>query len=321
MPQSLSLVILAAGLGSRFGGLKQLEQVGPGGAAILDYTVFDAIRAGVTRVVVVVRPETEADFRQRAAETFGRRVEVRFAVQRLEDVPAGFAVPAGRRRPWGTGQALLAAASEAAGPCVVANADDFYGAGAISLAAGFLRQGGGSADEHALVGFRLRETLSESGPVNRACCRVSAGGWLERLVEVRGIVADGRGARLASTGGGGEELAGIVDAEGRLAGEQIVSMNLWALRAGIFEKLQRGFDAFLEQLGVAAATRAGVDAEEEFYLPAAVEAGLRAGQLRVRVLPTTGRWCGVTYAADLPLVRAELARRVAAGEYPERLWE
>jgi hypothetical protein len=288
-----TLVVLAAGVGSRFGGPKQLSPVGPSGETLLDYSVHDARRAGFGKIVVVTRPELAAAF---------ERLDVTIAIQRLDDVPAGTVVP-GRAKPWGTGQAVLAVATEVDGPFVVANADDFYGRDAFATAAQFLSTShSGPPDAFANVAYPLRDTLSDAGGVNRAVCHADGDGWLETVDEVVDI------QHLSDGGYGGTDSRGRPV---RLAPDSLVSMNLWVFTPAVFPLLRRGFTAFLH----------GPSVERgEFLIPHAIRDAMQGGGTRVRLLRTKSRWLGVTYAADRPRVEAALRQLVAAGEYPERLW-
>jgi dTDP-glucose pyrophosphorylase len=289
-----ALVILAAGVGSRYGGPKQIEPVGPAGATLLDYSIYDARRAGFGTVVVVTRPEL--------ATAFGR-IDATVAIQRLDDIPAGLTMPAARVKPWGTGHAVLAAANAVSGPFAVVNADDFYGRDAFTRAAEFLAGHGGDAPESfAIIAYPLRDTLSAAGGVNRAVCRADRDGWLETVEEVVDI-------RRLDDG----TYAGI-DAHGRpvrLSGDALVSMNLWAFTPAVFTVLRRGFAEFLRE--------AGEGGQGEFLISHAIRDAVRRGEARVRLLSTRARWLGVTYPDDRPRVAAALRQLVAAGEYPERL--
>ena len=287
-----TLVILAAGVGSRYGGAKQIESLGPGGATLLDYSVYDARRAGFGAIVVVTRPELAAAF---------DRIDAAIVIQRLDDVPVP--APAGRTKPWGTGHAVLAAASAVSSPFAVVNADDFYGRDAFRRAAEFLAHAGESPETFANVAYALRDTLSAAGGVNRAVCRADRDGWLESVEEVVDIRrledgtyagADPRGQRV------------------RLAGDALVSMNLWAFAPAVFAPLRRGFAEFLRQ------DTAG---RGEFLISQATRDAVRRREARVRLLPTQSRWLGLTYPNDRPRVEAALRELVAAGEYPQRLWD
>lgn len=301
MPR-LALVILAAGLGRRYGGLKQLEPVGPGGEALLEYTIYDAWRAGVTRVVIVVRPETRSVFERALADRLPGCVEVAFVEQRIDDRPPGFAVPPGRTRPWGTAHALLAAAHVISEPFIVANADDFYGAAPLTALATFLREKPPSGiATYAMVGFRLGDTLPDRGAVSRAVCRCGEDGWLQEIEEI---------PEIERAAGGGR----CTDANGRerfLPFDTLVSMNLWGLRPDVFDTLRADFRRFLRECGRTEA--------DEWYLPAAVQSTVHSHRARVRVLAAGGAWCGITHVRDAELVAARIRRLVAEGAYPENL--
>lgn len=321
----VSLVVMAAGMGSRFGGLKQLEPVGPSGELVMDYSVFDALRAGVTRVVFVVRRELLADFRAAVGSRYEGRVEVRYAFQELDLLPPGYPVPEGRKKPWGTGHAVLAAADEVEGPFIAINADDFYGAASFELLAKHLSAGAslslqalqasqssqtaataaGPAERYALVAWRLANTLSENGTVSRGVCETDADGALVGVREYTTIRRTDSGARH-------EGKDGAAGAARDFTGEEPVSMNFWGFTPSFFTPLRSLFEEFLKERGTEVAS--------EFFLPAAVDTLIRAGRARVQVLRTPSPWLGVTYREDLPVVREAVRRLVAAGEYRERLW-
>ncbi len=296
-----ALVLLAAGLGSRYGGLKQLDPLGPGGATLMDYAVYDGWRAGFGAVVFVIRPEMVEAFEQQVGDRYRGRLPVRVAFQRAEALPPPHLVPSGRTRPWGTTQAVLAAREAVDGGFAVLNADDCYGQDAIAAAARFLASTPPGAAEHAVVGYRMAQTASPSGGVNRAVLRVSPDGFLQGVAETRELAATPDGA-FAGVGPQGPT---------RVAADALVSMNLWAFTPAIFPVLEESFRRFLD---------AGPGTTGESYLPEAVQEGLERGQARVRVLPTASRWCGVTYAADRAWVQHELAASVARGDYPGALW-
>ncbi len=298
----LTLIVLAAGIGSRYGGLKQLEPVGPSGEALLDYGIYDAARAGFERIVLVIRPELEAAFRERLAGRFADSPSFEFAHQELNDLPPGFSVPEARSKPWGTGHAVLAARSAVSDPFVVMNADDFYGATAYAvLARHLLTVAGSGAAEFAAAGYTLRDTLSPHGGVSRAVCEVDGDGYLARVTELKNI---GEAAGV---------LSGVTVAGERreLTGDETVSMNLWAATPAAFPPLEREFARFLGEHGH--------DPDAEFYLSNSVNDLIAAGELRVRVIPTPGPWLGVTHREDKPYVEALLRELVAAGHYPEEL--
>ncbi|MDE3163682.1 MAG: NTP transferase domain-containing protein [Acidobacteriota bacterium] len=294
-----ALLVLAAGMGSRYGGLKQMDAVGPCGEAIVDYSIYDALRAGFRRVVFVLRKEIETEFRQKVGARFEHLVEVSYVLQDLQHVPAGFHVPAGRTKPWGTTHAVLAAEGTINGPFAVINADDFYGAESYRLLAEHLRN---AAAEHALVGYVLRRTLSEYGAVARGVCAVDAHGLLRDVTEMTQIERVGTQIRNTLADGRATELTG----------DELVSMNLWGLRAEIFPLLRERLAAFL--------AAHGTELKSECYLPATVSELIGAGKAAVRVLPTPETWFGVTYQQDKPEVVASVRRLIEAGQYPERLW-
>jgi len=287
---NLTLVVLAAGVGSRFGGPKQLTAVDDAGQTLADYGVFDAVRAGFDHVVVVVTPQMEAAFDARVGAAIRRHVRLDYAHQTLDALPPGFSVPAGRVKPWGTGQAVLAALPLVSGPFTTVNADDFYGADAYTQMAGFLR--GGSQD-HALVGYRLANTLSAHGTVSRGVCDVDADG---RLAGIRERTA------LRPADGGAIDEAGTF-----FSGNAPVSLNFWGFQPGAAQAFRDGFAAFLARPDAATA---------EYFLPD-VAAGLIP---HVRVLPTSATWMGMTYADDLPALKTHLAALVRQGAYPATLW-
>ena len=286
-----TLVILAAGVGSRFGGLKQLAPVGPHGEALLDYGVYDALRAGFRNVVLVIRREVEELFRRHVADVIGPRIEIVFAHQKLEPPRPG------RAKPWGTGHAVLAAAWGIRGSFAVMNADDCYGADAFRLLFEHLE----SSAEHALVGYTLRETMSEHGGVSRAIVELDSRGYLSRLTEVADIVA--HGAVFTGRTTAGEAVS--------LRGDELVSMNLWGFTPAVLPTLERQFAAFLEARSA--------DPRAEFLLSEAVGGQLATNDMRVRVLRTRARWFGMTFSADDLSVRNEVQRLVDAGQYPANL--
>lgn len=297
----LQLVMLAAGLGSRYGGAKQFEALGPGGATLMEYALYDAIRAGFGEAVFVIRPDMEGAFREFAGARFGPHIPWRTALQRLEDVPVEVTPPPGRTKPWGTAHAVLAAAGHVHRSFAVLNADDFYDASSFVALAEFLRMHGTDRPPtYAVVGFRLGDTVPASGGVNRGWCRVDPGGWLESVEEV--IAIEPAGGGFTGTG-----EAGPV----RLGADTLVSMNLWGFTPAVFEPLRRGFVEFL---------RSPRAARGEYLIPTAIRTALAQKECRVRVLDPGTRWFGVTHRADRTRVSAELRRLVAAGRYPERLW-
>jgi hypothetical protein len=292
-----AVLVMAAGMGSRYGGLKQIDPVGPSGETLLDYSLFDAHRAGFGRVVFVIRRDIEAAFREAVGRRYEGRTEVVYAFQSLEDLPAGFRVPAGRAKPWGTGQAVLAGEAAIDGPFAVVNADDFYGRASYEALHAFLA-GRPPGDLHALVAFRLDRTLSPHGPVARGLCEVGADGLLHNVREITGLERDAGGV--------------IRSTDGAYRGDEPMSLNLWGFGPSIFDRLRERFRAFLAEHGG--------EEKSEFYLPDAVGQLIRAGTARVRVLETPSPWFGMTHRADAKAVSESLQALVAAGEYPDQLW-
>jgi hypothetical protein len=298
---ALTLVVLAAGVGSRYGGPKQIDRVGPGGATLLDYAAFDALRAGFERVVLVVREGTEEEMREAVGDRIARHVPLACAVQ-ASGLPAGFVPPAGRTKPWGTGHAALAAARLVDGPFAVINADDFYGPGSYRLLAEFLRRPqGGPVPEFAIVGFPLVTTLSPDGPVSRGVCTVDERGFLVSIREVLKIVREGEDGRELEAPG-----------PGLIPGRTPVSLNFWGFTPALVPALEDGFRRFL-------AENAG-SVEAEYFLLSAVQSLVDAEKARVRVLGGGGPWGGLTHPGDRPRLVALLESLHARGDYPARLW-
>jgi hypothetical protein len=298
----MTLVVMAAGLATRFGGPKQLAPVGPAGEAVLDYDVWDAARAGCRRIVFVVRAELAEAFHAHARDVFGDALETVFVEQRLDDLPGGRALPPGRAKPWGTAHAVLAARGAVSGPFAVCNADDCYGPGAFRLLAAHLRQDArAEAPVHALVGYRLDATLSPHGGVARGVAVTDGDGLLARLDEVSDVRRESGG--ITGLGSDGTRRA--------FSGAEVASMNLWGFAPGMLSALMDQFSEFLDG--------AGGDAAPEFPLSTAVGAQVAQGRARLRVLVAPDQWFGMTFAADLPAVRDTLAALIRAGRYPADL--
>lgn len=294
-----TLVILAAGMGSRYGGLKQTVPVGPGGESIMDYSVFDALRGGFGRVVIVLRRQMEPLFHEIYGARLEKHVPVVYAFQELDMLPVRFRLPAGRTKPWGTAHAVLSAEPCVHEPFVVINADDFYGADGFCKLAAHLRSG---SSEYALAGFTLEQTLSEHGSVARGICKVSIDGYLETITELTGIVREG--GRIENVDASGQRAL--------LTGREAVSMNMWAFTPAIFSQLNEVFERFLEENGASLSA--------ECYLPTSVNELIGRGEARVKVVPSTAKWFGVTYREDHDRVAESIAELVALGDYPARLW-
>ena len=301
-----TLVVLAAGMGSRYGGLKQVDPVGPSGEAILDYSVFDAVRAGFGKVVFVIRRDFDAEFRAKVGSKFERKVEVGYCYQDISDLPAPFTVPAGRVKPWGTAHATRAARDAVHGPFAVINADDFYGRDAFERLAKFLSgaEAEGQGDDRlhfAMVGYRLDLTLSENGSVARGVCDIAPDGTLRTVREMTKLV------RVGDTAEDREDEANPV----KVPLDSRVSMNCWGFSAGLFAELESRFPKWLEANGA--------KEKSEWYIPFVVDELVREGRADCRVLPTDSSWFGVTYREDKPFVEKSIRRLVESGEYPPNL--
>lgn len=300
---SYDLVILAAGMGSRFGGLKQVQPVGPHGELIIEYSIFDALRAGFTRLVLVIRKDIEADFRATIGRRLESRIDVQYAYQEMDLLPAGFTPPAGRTKPWGTGHAVLAARAAVRGPFAVINADDFYGAsGYAALARHFAATANAPRPAYAMVGYPLRQTLSEHGTVSRGLCATDAAGRLKHITEATKIEKSAAGARYT-------DAQGVAQA---LTGEEIVSMNFWGFTPAVLPQLEKLFVDFLQ--------RNAVDPKAEFYLPTALSTLNERGEAEIALLRSEDAWFGITYREDLPSSQAAVRALVSAGRYPGPLW-
>jgi UTP-glucose-1-phosphate uridylyltransferase len=286
---------MAAGVGSRYGGLKQIDPVGPNGETIIDYSVYDAVRAGFARLVFIIRRDIEAPFREAIGSRFEKRLAVDYVLQELANLPKGFAVPEGRSKPWGTTHAILQAEELLNEPFAVINADDFYGHESFQVMGGFLR--GGNTD-YSMVGYTLRNTLSEHGSVSRGVCECDSGDYLRAIAELPKVEKHGRGAR----------------ADGRvLTGDEPVSMNFWGFTPQVFAQLRERFFEFMR--------RHGQELKSECYIPTTVNELVEAGVARVKVLRTSSSWFGVTYQEDKPRITAGIRGLIARCEYPEKLWE
>ena len=306
-----TLVIMAAGLGSRFGqGIKQLTSFGPHGEIIMDYSVHDALEAGFDRVVFVLRKDLEKDFREIIGDRIARRIEVDYAFQELTDLPDGFHLPEGRKKPWGTGQAVLACKNLIHEPFAVINADDYYGKEAFVRVHDYLVGMDGSGMKNGtldlcMAGFVLKNTLSEHGGVTRGICSVDDTGSLRSIAETRGIVRTEAGAAAPGADGALKD----VDPD------SLVSMNFWGYPQQMLTVLESHFQAFLEALTPENCLK------EEFLLPIIVDDLLSKGEAEVNVCPSRDHWFGVTYQEDIPVVKQSFAKLIADGVYQEHLWE
>ena len=299
-----TLVVLAAGMGSRYGGLKQVDPVGPSGEAILDYSVFDAHRAGFGKVVFIIRKDIEQVFREQVGSKYEGLLPVAYAFQDITDLPAPYTVPAGRGKPWGTAHAIRAARHVVHEPFAAINADDFYGRDAFAKLAAFLTADHAGTDKlpFAMVGYKLSLTLSDNGSVARGICSLDDAGHLTKVVEHTKLVKAPNGAHDEDPG------AELKD----FTGDERVSMNLWGFTPALFDALEERFPAWL----AANATRE----KSEWYIPFVVDEMIHEGKASVDVLPTDSCWFGVTYREDKPFVTGEIRKLVDAGEYPVALF-
>jgi hypothetical protein len=297
-----TLLVLAAGMGSRYGGLKQMDPMGPHGETVLDYSVFDAIRSGFGRVVFIIREDFAEAFRSGVGARFADRIDVAYAYQRLDDLPAPFSVPEGRVKPWGTAHAVLAARNATSGPFAVINADDFYGRDAYERAAGFFRSSESGPGHYAMVGYPLINTLSDHGQVNRGICQTDSAGLLTSVEEYVNIEREADGVVRGNALDGSRRP---------IPSEAPVSMNFWAFTEGFFDLLGEEFAAFLKKNG-------GKE-KSESYIPTVVDTLIRHQRADCRVLETSAKWFGVTYPEDKPHVSASIRSLIETGEYPDRL--
>lgn len=298
-----TLVIMAAGMGSRFGGCKQITPVDEAGHVIMDYSIYDALQAGFGKIVCVIKPEMEADFRAVIGDRIAKKADVAYAYQTIDRLPEGYSVPEGRVKPWGTAHAVLCAADEIEGDFAAINADDFYGRGAFRAAADFLR-GDHAENEHAMVGYLIENTLTENGYVSRGVCEGDSDGMLRVITERVHIEPRPGGAAYIEEGEGEVFIP---------AGTR-VSMNMWAFSHSILDEMRERFITFLNTRAVENPLKA------EYYLPSVPDALIREGRARVHLLETKERWYGVTYHEDLAAVQDAMARLRAQGVYPEKLW-
>ena len=300
------LIIMAAGMGSRYGGLKQLDPVGNHGQVILDYSIYDARRAGFETVVFVIKPEIEKDFKERVGARLEKAMDVRYVYQRRDDLPEGYAAPAERTKPWGTAQAVLAARDVVDGPFAVINADDYYGPEAFREIFEYLStHPDGDVYEYAMVGYLLKNTVTENGTVARGVCGETEDHFLTQVTE-RTKIEKGEPPRYTEDGG---------QTWTELPGETIVSMNLWGFNRSFLDEAWTRFPRFLDK------ALAEDPVKAEYFLPTVVSWLVDEGKARVKVLRSADKWYGVTYREDKPGVEAAIREKTASGLYPDRLWE
>ena len=297
------LVIMAAGMGSRYGGLKQMDPIGGHGQVILDYSIYDARRAGFETVVFVIKHEIEADFKERIGQRVERYMDVRYAFQRMDDLPEGYSIPEGRVKPWGTAQAALAAQPFVDGPFAILNADDYYGPEAFRVIYDHLCAHP-DGDEYAMVAYHLENTVTDYGHVARGVCRVGADGYLTGIVE-RTHIEKGPPPRFTEDGGATWTT---------LPGDAMVSMNFWGFTPTLLEQARERFPIFLDN------ALAQNPMKAEYLLPTLVGQLVDEGRARVHALSSGDKWYGVTYQEDKPAVAAAIAKMTADGLYPDELW-
>lgn len=296
-----TLLILAAGMGSRFGGLKQIEPVGPNGETILEYSVYDAIRAGFGKVVFVIRESFAESFKALFEPKLIGRIEVSYVYQETNILPEGFKLPEGREKPWGTGHAVLMAKNVINEPFAVINADDFYGAEAYKVLAEYLTKSV-ALEKYAMVGYKLYNTLSEFGSVSRGICKTDRNNQLTNITETHKIRSE-EGQILCESGG---------NATIKLSGNETVSMNFWGFHPSIFTNIEKQFVDFLEH---------SINLpKSEFYIPFVVFEMIKSGLVSVEVLSADSPWFGVTYKEDKPYVIDQIQKLTNGGIYPEKLW-
>lgn len=305
--ENTTLVIMAAGIGSRFGGgIKQLTSFGPSGEIIMDYSIYDALEAGFNKIVFVIRKNMFEDFKQIIGERIAKQVPVEYAFQELEDVPEGFLVPPERKKPWGTGQAILACKGIVKEPFAVINADDYYGKDAFQKVHDYLVNAGEAQQgvyQFCMAGFVLENTLSEHGGVTRGLCRIGENGELSAIRETKNIIKTESGAAVSLPDGTQQSL----DAK------SLVSMNFWGFTPDFIDELEQGFAKFLSELGDCTLTG-------EYLLPTIVDGLIQEKRVKLTVLPSRDKWFGVTFREDVPYVKQAFLDLVQDGVYPEKLF-
>ncbi|ALO16509.1 UDP-N-acetylglucosamine diphosphorylase/glucosamine-1-phosphate N-acetyltransferase [Salinivirga cyanobacteriivorans] len=294
-----TLIILAAGMGSRYGGLKQLDQMGPNGETIMDYSVYDALRAGFGKVVFVIRKDFEEAFKARFIHKISDKIATDYVFQELNDLPEGFKVPAGRTKPWGTNHAVWAARNAVNEPFAVINADDFYGADAFKVMAQYLERLESDSTEYSMVGYPVKNTLSEHGTVNRGVCKVDEKRHLINVTEREAI------------GWKNDKIISVKDG-GEVPQDAQVSMNFWGFSQHYFKQSGEDFIRFLKA--------EGNELKSEFYIPATVTNLIEQQKATVKVLDTTAQWFGVTYKADKEVTIQRIQEMIAQNIYPKKLW-
>ena len=291
----VTLLVMAAGMGSRYGGLKQLDAIGPNGETIIDYSVYDAVKSGFSKVVFIIRREFEKEFKERISDQYAGKIQVEFAFQELQALPYGFTCPEGREKPWGTGHAILSALDLISDPFVVINGDDYYGRESFKVVSDYYREG---ADQFSMVAFQLDKTLSIFGGVTRGLCTVKEG-KLDTIIETENLQKTENG--ISS------------DRDIALDGTEPVSMNMWGFTPVLFDYLKDMFVEFLNKYGT--------ELKSEFLIPSVINDLIQSGRKQVHVLRSNSSWFGVTYKEDKPYVMGEIQKLINAGAYPLKLFE
>jgi hypothetical protein len=291
-------------MGSRYGGLKQIDAMGPNGEAVIDYSVFDAIRAGFGKVVFIIRKDFDQAFRDFVDARFAKHIPVEYVYQQIDDLPAGYTVPEGREKPWGTGHATLAARTAVNEPFAVINADDFYGKDAYEKLAVFLTECAekNSSDRYCMIGFQLNKTLSDFGSVSRGICTTNDANDLLSVKELTKISQTDTGAENLNDDG----------TKTPLTGNEPVSMNMWGFTPDCFDRVGEKFVSFLDAQGT--------EQKSEFYIPFVVDDLIQEGRATCALIPTSSDWFGVTYQEDKPHVQKSIQTLITKGDYPEKLW-
>ena len=297
-----TLVILAAGMASRYGSMKQIQSFGPSGETIMDYSIYDAIRAGFGKVVFIIREDFAKDFKEIFEPKLKGKIAVDYVYQDMKSYTEGFTIPAGRTKPWGTAHAVLCAKDAVKEPFAVINADDFYGRDAFAKASAFLQKDCDS-NTYSIIGYELAKTLSENGTVSRGVCEVDENGNLSSINERTKIYGDG--SKIVYEGADGKLVEVPVTST--------VSMNFWCFDTSVFSYTERLFKAFL--------AKNMEDPKSEFFIPIVADDFIQSGNGVVKMIPTSSQWFGVTYKEDAPEVKANLEQLVSAGEYPAKLWK
>ena len=298
-----TLLILAAGLGSRYGSLKQIDSIGPSGERIIDYSVYDAVKAGFGKIVYVIRESFEEEFKEVILDSLPPEIETDYVCQELHYIPKGVEYPSERKKPWGTGHALMMAAPKIKEPFAVINADDFYGYESFKIAADYLSDNSeNKKNEYALIGYRLRNTLSEFGSVSRGICEVDENNYMTSIVEIKEIKIENGGFIYKDENGEWQSLTG----------DENVSMNMFAFKPSVFDNFEKYFREFI--------LSNYNDLKSEFYIPTAVDEMIRNNEAKVKVLESNALWFGLTYAEDKPIARDRMKELIDKGLYPSRLW-